>query len=301
MPISPDDVALAAQLAALLEVAAEKPGNVTPRHSFADTRLTDFLLSAAAIGPAMRAAGTQPVGATILQAIRATRRVTRANTNLGIVLLFAPLARTAHQVEAAQRGVSTVAMREALGDVLRALTVEDAAQAYQAIRLAQPGGLGEVAEEDVGRVPTVALRAAMALAADRDSVAREYVTDYAITFEIGLPALHAALAAGLAIEAAVVAVYLTILGQVPDTLVARKLGRAEAEAISARAHELLPAPEALASSTTRQALAAFDIELRDDYNRRNPGTTADLTAATLFVALLIDGPEAILGNDSLAS
>lgn len=287
---SPDDVALAAQLAALLEVAAEKPGNVTPRHAFADTRLTDFLASAAAIGPAMRAAGSQPVGATILQAIRATRRVTRANTNLGIVLLFAPMARAAGLMEAPP-GL----LRAALRSVLRALTVEDAAQAYEAIRLAGPGGLGAVAEEDVSAAPTVTFRAAMGLAAARDAVAREYVTDYAITFEIGMPALQAALDAGLAIEAAVVAVFLTILGQVPDTLIARKLGWAAAEAISARARELVPVPATLASATAHEALAAFDSELHDDYNRRNPGTTADLTAATLFAALLIDEPEAVVG------
>lgn len=293
-PRSPEEVALAAQLAALLEVAAEKPGNVTPRHAFADTRLTDFLASAAAIGPAMRAAGSQPVGATVLQAIRATRRVTRANTNLGIVLLFSPLARAARRVETPHRGGSTARVRDALAQELRALTVEDAVQAYEAIRLANPGGLGAVPEEDVSAVPTVTLRDAMALAAHRDSVAREYVTDYAITFEIGLPALHSALAAGLRVEEAVTAVFLTILGCVPDTLIARKLGRSEAEAISARARALVPTPAAVASAATRQALAGFDIELRDGYNRRNPGATADLTAATLFAALLTEGPEAIM-------
>jgi triphosphoribosyl-dephospho-CoA synthase len=286
--MSPDEVAVSAQLAALLEVAAEKPGNVTPRHRFADMRLADFLASAAAIGPAMRAAGQQPVGETILQAIRATRRVTRVNTNLGIVLLFAPLAR------AALAGPTGSSLRANLEEVLAALTVEDAVHAYHAIRLAQPGGLNHVQDEDVSQRPTVDLRAAMSLAQERDSIAREYVTGYEITFDIGLPALREALSEGLPVEEATLITFLTILARVPDTLIARKVDLARAEAISERARALLVVVHAPVPEVVRHAFQTLDTELRDPHNRHNPGTTADLTAAALFVALLLDGPEQVL-------
>src|SRR5438876_739889 len=91
----PDDalpVGLCAQLACVLEATARKPGNVHRFMDFADTSYLDFLLSAAAIAPVMERAVGRPVGETVLEAIRATRRVTSANTNLGIVLLLAPLA-----------------------------------------------------------------------------------------------------------------------------------------------------------------------------------------------------------------
>src|SRR5687768_4055615 len=89
------DVAAAAQLACLLEVSAPKPGNVSPGRHFADTRYEDFLASAVAIGAPLAGAGTRPLGATIRLAIEATARWTKSNTNLGIVLLLAPLARAA--------------------------------------------------------------------------------------------------------------------------------------------------------------------------------------------------------------
>jgi triphosphoribosyl-dephospho-CoA synthase len=95
VPRTADDVAAAAQLACLLEASAAKPGNVSPGRHFHDTRYEDFLASAAAVGPALARAGERPLGATILDAVEATRRWTRANTNLGIVLLLAPLARGA--------------------------------------------------------------------------------------------------------------------------------------------------------------------------------------------------------------
>ena len=111
-----------------------------------------------------------------------------ANTNLGIALLLAPLARAA---------LEGGPLRRRLGDVLRELSVEDARAAYAAIRLAGAGGLDEPVEHDVRDEPRVSLREAMAAAAERDTIASEYVTDYAVTFELGLPALADALGDGL--------------------------------------------------------------------------------------------------------
>jgi len=285
---TPADVAAAAQLACLLEVSAPKPGNVSPGRHFHDTRYEDFLASAVAIGPALSDAALHPLGTTIRSAVEATRRWTRSNTNLGIVLLLAPLARAAlrsgEPVPSGARGT----LRERLTRVLAETTVADAAQVYAAIRQAGPGGLGETAAEDVSDTPTVTLREAMALAADRDAVAREYVTDFALTFEVGIPAVRAARQEGLGWTEAAVEAYLTLLASTPDTHIARKLGQAEAEAVSRRAGEVRAAG-GTRSDVGRKALAALDAELRDPRNRRNPGTTADLTCAALFVVILEGG------------
>jgi len=289
MPYDPDTVAVAAQLACLLEASAEKPGNVTPTRGFEDLDYEDFLRAAAAIGPEMARAGSRGVGETVRAAVEATRRWTRTNVNLGIVLLLAPLARAALLDLPDPSGVLETdpadALRARLRVVLRDLTVEDARHAYAAIRLAAPGGLGTVERHDVRTEPTVTLREAMAAAADRDSIASEYVTDYAITFEIGRPALHRALARGLRPRQAIVQAFLEILAVVPDTLIARKVGRPAAEAVSRQAARVVAAG-GVSTEAGRRALARLDRRLRRDGHRLNPGTTADLTAAALFVALL---------------
>jgi triphosphoribosyl-dephospho-CoA synthase len=277
---TPEAVAAAGQLACLLEVSAPKPGNVSPERHFRDTRYEDFLASAVAIGPALAAAGERPLGATIFAAVDATGRWTRSNTNLGIILLMAPLARAARR--------ATGPLRPALREVLASTTVADAADVYAAIRLARPGGLGSSASEDVSAVPTVVLREAMGLAAERDSVAREYVTDFGGTFEIGAPALRAARRDGLGWTEATVEAYLHLLAALPDTHIARKLGRREAETVSGGARDAIEAG-GVRSEAGRRALASFDRALRDPANARNPGTTADLTCAALFVVILEDG------------
>jgi triphosphoribosyl-dephospho-CoA synthase len=274
------EVAAAGQLACLLEVSAPKPGNVSPERHFHDTRYEDFLASAVAIGPALAAAGEHPLGTTIRSAVEATLRWTKSNTNLGIVLLLAPLAR------AALRGGGS--LRERLRSVLAETTVADADEVYAAIRRARPGGLGEAKAEDVARPPTVSLQDAMALAAERDAVAREYVTDFALTFETGVPAVLAARREGLAWNETVVEAYLALLDAAPDTHIARKLGAAEAAAISSRAREVRAAG-GTRSPEGRLALSVLDAELRDQRNRRNPGTTADLTCAALFIVILEGG------------
>ena len=276
-----ESVAAAAQLACLLEASAPKPGNISPGVAFHDTRYEDFLASAAAIAPAFLDAGTQSLGDTILRAVRDTRAWTRANTNLGIVLLLAPLARAAH-------ASSPASLRERVRIVLASTSVADAESAYAAIRLAHPGGLGDVAAQDVASPPTVTLTEAMALAADRDDVAREYATDFARTFSIAVPALEGARATGLEWPDAIVESYLALLADSPDTLIARKLGPDAASEVRTRA-QAVRAAGGMRTSAGRQAVAAFDLELRDVQNSRNPGTSADITAAAVFVVLLNGG------------
>jgi triphosphoribosyl-dephospho-CoA synthase len=283
MPSDPAELSALTTLACLLEASAPKPGNVSPGKDFRDMHFADFLTSAVAVGPALGAAGGRALGETILAAIQATRQWTRANTNLGIVLLLAPLAKAAAVAEA----TTPAGLRRAVEGVLQASTVEDARLTYAAIGEADPSGLGTVDEQDVHEPPTVTLVEAMRLAADRDLVAREYVTDYALTFEEGHPALRAAREAGLGWEEAIVETFLTLLAAQPDSLIARKLGRHAAEAISFRASETLRLG-GVRSTEGRSALVPFDADLRDPQNSRNPGTIADLTAAAVFVALIED-------------
>jgi triphosphoribosyl-dephospho-CoA synthase len=289
-PASSADVAVAAQLACLLEVSAPKPGNVSPGAPFHDARWEDFLASAAAIGPAFAEAGAQSLGRTIRAAIEATRRWTRANTNLGIVLLLAPLARAALQPGAGGGGGGGGGgtLRARLAATLADTTVEDARDAYAAIRLASPGGLGRAPAQDIAGTPTIPLRDAMALAADRDAIAREYATDFRATFEVGAPALERALGDGLSWNDATVEAYLTLLASAPDTLIGRKLGPGEAATVQRRARAALEAG-GIRETAGREAVADLDRDLRDPRNARNPGATADLTAAAIFVVLLARG------------
>jgi triphosphoribosyl-dephospho-CoA synthase len=276
-----EEIAAAAQLACLLEASAPKPGNVSPGIAFHDTRYEHFLASAAAIAPAFLDAGAQPLGETIKRAIEDTRRWTSANTNLGIVLLLAPLARAAH-------AASPAALRDRVRDVLASTTVADAESVYTAIRLANPGGLGDVPAQDVASAPTVALTAAMELAADRDDIAREYASAFARTFTVGVPALEQARSAALDWPDAIVECYLALLADAPDTLIARKLGANAAKEVREGA-VAVRAAGAMRTDAGRRAVAAFDLELRGAQNSRNPGTTADITAAAVFVVLLNGG------------
>lgn len=275
------DIAAAAQLACLLEASAPKPGNVSPGRHFADARYEDFLASAAAIGQPLAAAGERPLGITIRQAVVATSQWTRSNTNLGIVLLLAPLARAAFLHEQSD-------LRCALRQVLAGTTVADAADVYAAIRLASPGGLGRAEDQDVAHEPTATLLEVMGLAADRDGIAREYATTFEVTLTVGAPALVAARRDGLDWDDAVVETFLTIVAAGTDTHIARRGGEALARDVSRQARDAMAAG-GVRSDAGRRAIRALDETWRHGGNTANPGTSADLTAAAIFVVLLGGG------------
>ena len=265
-----------AQVACLLEVTARKPGNVHRAADFADATFLDFALSAAAIAGPLDRARTQGLGTTIYEAVAATRSLVGSNTNLGMILLLAPLA-------AVPPGEP---LRLGLARVLRATTVLDAVDLYRAIRLAQPGGLARSTEgQDVADEPTISLVEAMRLANARDLVAHQYATDFADVFDRVLPSLADGLTRpGWNVETAIIATHLAFLADHPDTLIARKRGTDIAREASHRAAVVLRSgwPDSPGSSL---ALADFDAWLRLDGNARNPGTTADLIAAGLFAGL----------------
>lgn len=278
MPDPVERVAAAAQTACLIEVMAPKPGNVSRGRDLPGLTYRDFVLSAIAIGDAFRRHAPGRPGRLILEAVRATRRQVGTNTNLGIVLLLAPLARAALDPSGGP-------LREALSRVLRRLDRRDARHAYMAIRLAEPGGLGRVPEQDVLREPSETLLRCMRLAADRDAIAREYASDYAATFEIGLATLRRLRDRHVPIPIAVAETYLELLARRPDTLVARRHGEARARALSRSARDILRHGGMLSERGRRMA-DRLDRRLRSARPPVNPGATADLTVASLFLWLL---------------
>ena len=261
------------QCACLWEVTSRKVGNVHRYRDFADTSYLDFALSAAAIASPVVPSGFCGVGHAVLWAVEATREVTQKNTNLGMILALVPLA------FAERRGSIMGAWR-----VIRDTGIEDSKRVFQAIRLANPGGLGDAPEQDVHSEPTVTLLEAMKLAADRDMVARQYANGFADVFDFGVPAFLAGFERFGCVEAAIIDLQLCWLAEYPDSLIARKKGIAVASDVQQRAREV-QALGGIATPEGRQAGVALDKHLRSDGNKHNPGTTADLITACLFVAL----------------
>ncbi len=269
-----------------LDVAVRKPGNVSLASAGHGMQARQFLDSAAAAAPALFAPGAR-VGARIEAAMAATLAVAGCNTNLGIVLLCAPLAaaleRCAGSWNALGDDARPVALRAALADVLAALDVEDTRAAYRAIAAANPGGLGRAEAQDVAAGPTVGLREAMRLAADRDRIARQYASDYADLFDTGLAALRRPAAASPRLDAAAVqALFLACLGRWPDSHIVRKFGADVAQAVTDEAASWLRRAEGGERVGDDPAFAAWDEDLKA--RGLNPGTSADLTVTTLFIA-----------------
>ncbi len=262
-----------ATLACMLEVTIPKPGNVHRGADFADTTLQDFLTSAVAIGPAMDRAGNCPLGITIWDAVRATRAVVDSNTNLGMVLLLAPLA-TVNCVD-----------RASLTACIEASDARDCRLIYRAIAACRPGGLQCVDRHDVTSADSPHhILQAMRLAVDRDMIARQYVNGFQEVLEFVLPAIHHGLQQGMDLVNAVIVAHLKTMCEFPDSLIARKNGLPLARAAGARAGYVLE-QGGWNDAGYLSALEDFDFWLRSDGNRRNPGTTADLITAGLFAGL----------------
>jgi len=275
-PARPDIGQMAMQ-ACVLEVLAPKPGNVTVTDSFSDASWPQFAVSAMVTRPIFAEAAKRGIGQTVLDAVRVTQEAVGHNTNLGIVLLLAPLAAVPVGVNLAT-GVSAV---------LRDMTPTDTVLVYEAIRLAKPTGLGSVPEADVNDLATtpLSLLAAMSRAADRDRVARQYVSDFDDVLNVMTPRLlelhHKG---GLTLDDAIVLLHVECLARWGDSLVTRKCGALIDATVREKAREVLDAggPEDVAY---HRSLSDLDAYLRADGHKRNPGSTADLIAATLFVAI----------------
>jgi triphosphoribosyl-dephospho-CoA synthase len=259
--------------ACMAELQAIKPGNV---HVFADGHgmvVADFVRSARAAAPAITQSGLG-VGQRILAAVEATWAVVSCNTNLGIVLLAAPL-------------IQAAACRSSLHTVLAGLTREDAVYAYRAIRRAVPGGLGESERHDVRETPQATLLEVMREAEDRDRIARQYARGYEDVMDFGVSRYREAMARWDNDSWALTAVYLGFLARFPDTHLMRKFGMETAHAVmrEANRHEAL----FMACENPKiylGELLRFDTRLKAQ--GLNPGTSADLTVASRLVASLED-------------
>lgn len=256
--------------ACLLDVTAVKPGNVGLHGGGHGMRVEDFVRSARAAAPEIARPGLS-VGERIARAISATHDAVGTNTNLGIVLLAAPIAQTA------------LAPAGSLDTVLAALTIEDAELAFGAIRLANPGGLGHSPRHDVHAPAQVTLLDAMREAAPRDRIALQYRDRFVDVLGTGHAALTSARERGFDWCRTATAIFLAFLSRYTDSHVERKLGRLEAGALQQAA----AASRRLADRDPKGhdgELERWDRALKS--RGINPGTSADLTVATLFASFL---------------
>jgi len=268
--------------ACTMDVAALKPGNVSvdaPGHGMT---AADFLRSAEASSP-MIVAPFAGLGKRVRLAVEATRARVGCNTNLGIVLLCVPLAQAC--LAAPAEATHVTQLRDSLRQVLDAADVADTEQVFTAIRLAAPGGLGTAALHDVNDAARVPLGTAMAEAADRDLIARQYATGFEDVFTVALPALDAARLRSRDPVRGVTDLYMLLLSRFPDTHVRRRHGAAVAEGIRAEAADTYATWLRESPKCADALLRRFDARLKAE--GVNPGTTADLTVATLFLHRLL--------------
>ena len=284
-----DEIAKLAQIASALEVSGyPKPGNVHRTRDFSDMEFEDFIISGIVIGDAIRQACSDVdvenprLGKYILQAVDETDRWIKNNTNLGIVMMTIPIA------VAASISDSFDDIRENIKLLMNNTSVDDACDLYDAINIADAGGMGNQDEYDVSsknakdelRKNNQTMYDVLKISAPWDMLAREMTGDMSAVFEIGYPTYHD-LSKVYSKNKACVLTFLTILSQVPDTLISRKYGLDEALKISMMTRDLLNLKD---EDDFEEKLNQFDDFLFK--NKYNPGTTADLTAASIFVSYL---------------
>ena len=271
-------VAAAVWRACIEELEAPKPGNVSfasPGHGMT---AAEFVASARCTADVLGTPGLS-LGERVLRSIEATHAATGCNTNLGIVLLCAPLA------HAALHGNRKGPLRAGLARVLDEACVADTDKVFRAIRLAEPAGLGESGRHDVRSLAAAPLREVMREAEDRDRVARQYARCYEDIFDTGLPVLAASRGRWPGPQA-VVALYLAFLARFKDSHIERKLGTVAAQRVRIEAQRLVESLDVSESSEMNfEHLMRFDRHLKR--RRINPGTSADMTVATLLAGNLL--------------
>ncbi len=260
------------------ELNALKPGNVHIHGGGHDMDVEHFERAALAAAPHITQRRMR-VGRRIRGAVEASFAAAGCNTNLGIVLLCAPVA------YAAGEAVPGHCLLARLAKVLANLDAVDAHEAFAAIARANPGGLGTAEKGDVRSDAEITLREAMALAADRDRIAMAYVTDFADVFEFALPLLNKARGMAATPELAVSTLHMSLLAEFPDTHVARKHGPRAAAELRDEARRIAPLLRPVVTPDAIPRLVEFDASMKT--SGLNPGTTADFVVATLFIAGLI--------------
>ncbi len=278
----------AVRIACVMEAAAPKLGNVHPGASFADMRFEHFVASASAISECFRDTPNVGVGEQVLSSVQQMRSACQTNTHLGTILLLAPLASAIHCCK--QRSSGTLAdLKAEIDATLTGLMPQDCANVYEAIQLTRPGGLGSTDQADVSEQPPDSLVDAMRLAPRHDSVAQQYVNGFADIFDGVLPCLESQMRDRDPLQA-ITLTQLDWLAEHLDGLIVRKAGEQVAQDIRARTagvrnyYQELPVDSRPKLSNTSE-WQKLDASMRCPANRLNPGTTADLIAAALFVRL----------------
>lgn len=279
-PLTPNEIKAAFLAACRAELDALKPGNVHRHSGGHGMEVAHFERAAeAAAGPI--ADPTLSVGQRILRATEKSVAATGLNANLGIVLLAAPLAKAASET------TFDVGLRRRLGEILSVLDERDAEDAFAAIRLANPAGLGKVNEGDIRENPErMTLMAAMHLAAERDRIANAYITIYSDVFDFALPVLLDARAVTPDQNLAVTTLHMALLAEFPDTHIVRKHGEQAGEDVRQEARSIISNWTSAAPAKSLSQLAEFDMKLKE--RGLNPGTTADFVVATLFAEGLVE-------------
>ncbi len=291
------EIAKLAQIASVLEVSGwPKPGNVHRTRNYDDMVFQDFVISGVVIGDTMEEVANQAkeiddlsnaeLGKYILQAVNETNKWIETNTNLGIMMMCIPIAASA----AISNGFDEI--QENVGRLMDATTVEDAVNLYDAINVADAGGMGDQEEFDVMsekakdelRANNQTMYDVLKISAGWDRLANELTSKMPVCFEIGYPTFSdfwKTCDDVDVINKASVLTFMTILSQVPDTLISRKYGNEIAEAVSRKAEGILKFKD---DDSFVEKLLEFDDYLYE--NKYNPGTTADLTAASIFLSYL---------------
>ncbi|MGR9013545.1 MAG: triphosphoribosyl-dephospho-CoA synthase [Gammaproteobacteria bacterium] len=261
-----------------VDVQAFKPGNVSVYADGHDMTVADFRLSAKVSSGALCNLDYS-LGEKIYYAVKATREAVGCNTNLGIILLCAPL------IQAISYTKSDVTLRQAVAKVLRESTIEDADWVFKAITLASPGGLGSSDQQDVSEQASVTLLEAMKLAGAKDRIALQYITDYNDIFNFSVLRYNVAFNRWGDRNWAATAVYADLLSQFPDSHIERKYGDQYTEMVAAKMAKL--SEELSKTDNPKQIkplLFCLDQELK--LYGINPGTTADMIVATVLTAIL---------------
>lgn len=263
------------------EVEAYKPGNVSIHADGHDMTVKDFLLSAEVSTPLL-CHPNKTVGQRILESVKETQKKVGCNTNLGMLLLFAPI------IKAAEQEFETINdLQHNLEITLSSLTQSDARLVFEAISLAKPGGLGNVETQDVNESPECSLIEAMALASKRDSIALQYSNNFMEVFEGGFSTIKHFDKSWNSVKWATVSCYLMFMSSMNDSHIERKYGNQIAETIKKESGVIAEQfQRAKEPELSINLIKRFDEELKA--KNYNPGTSADLTAASLLVYTLTE-------------
>jgi triphosphoribosyl-dephospho-CoA synthase len=279
------------QQACEVELQAFKPGNVSIYADGHDMTIADFRVSAE-VSAAPLCNPDYSLGEKIFYAVKATHEAVACNTNLGIILLSAPL------IQAASDMPSDLTLRQALSQVLKTTTLEDAQWVFKAIMLASPGGLGRSDNQDVSEKPSVTLTEAMRLASEKDRIALQYITDYEDIFDFAVLIHYNAMSKWGNQGWSALSVYVGLLCKFPDSHIERKYAGQFTEMVACKMSELSNAlSNAEKPEHTLPLLYSLDHELKS--RGVNPGTMADMTVATVLTVFLEDVIKLSLHNKNL--